>query len=446
MSYCELFGDLLSNFDQYVSRKYVLSDTAYTRKGEWDLETAIKYPICSNKKTKFEDVNKFLKRHKSDLTVSITGSGVCDRMQYIDPQAYIDMLDDSVIKIYENEKMANFKGKIIAAIDSSQLDISNRPETKREMDIPEDTEFKKYDAKARLSCMVDGLSDFVISANLSNLFTDEITHALWHLDDAKNKINLKNVITTYDRFYNSQELMVKTMYYESFFVIRGKTSTFKDEQKYMKRNNLTDATFKINLTESLIKTFRDENLQEFARNLGRMEIRIVFVKLKTGETEILFTNLDKKFATPKDLKDMYGDRWTVETDFDRLKNKLYIEKFTGRRKVIIEQDCYSHLFIFNLLMGIKHDAESKITRKPRKTAKYKYAYHSNVNVLIGEIKDRLPDLLRCNKNQITNLINEIINIGKKEIVATKIPAPTNNERDKTDFRTTNCPSNASMGF
>ena len=164
-----------------------------------------------------------------------------------------------------------------------------------------------------------------------------------------------------------------------------------------------------------------------------MEIRIVFVKLKTGETEILFTNLDKKFATPKDLKAMYGDRWTVETDFDRLKNKLYIEQFTGRRKVIIEQVCYSHLFLFNLLMGIKHDAESKITRKPRKTAKYKYAYHSNVNVLIGEIKDRLPDLLRCNKNQITNLINEIINIGKKEIVATKIPTPTNNERDKTDF-------------
>ena len=112
-------------------------------------------------------------------------------MQYIDPHTYIDMLDDSVIKIYENKKMANFKGKIITAIDSSQIDIPNRPEAKREMGIPEDTAFEKYDAKARLSCMVDGLSDFVISANLSNLFTDEITHALWHLDDVKNKINLK---------------------------------------------------------------------------------------------------------------------------------------------------------------------------------------------------------------------------------------------------------------
>ena len=177
-----------------------------------------------------------------------------------------------------------------------------------------------------------------------------------------------------------------------------------------------------------------------------MKIRIVFVKLKTGETEILFTNLDKKFAPPKDLKSMYGDRWTVKTDFNRLKNKLYIEKFTGRRKVIIEQDCYSHLFLINLLIGIKQDAESKITRKPRITAKYQYAYHSNVNVLIGEIKNRLPDLLRCDKNQIMTLINEIIDIGRKELVSTKIPVPTNKERDRTNFRNTNCPSNASMGF
>ena len=92
------------------------------------------------------------------------------------------------------------------------------------------------------------------------------------------------------------------------------------------------------------------------------------------------------------------------------------------------------------------DAESKITRKPRITAKYQYAYHSNVNVLIGEIKNRLPDLLRCDKNQIMTLINEIIDIGRKELVSTKIPVPTNKERDRTNFRNTNCPSNASMRF
>ena len=96
MKYGEFFSGFLSNFNKYVDRKYVLTKNAYTRKSKWDLETAIKYPICSNKKTKFRDVNNFLRTQTGDFKMNITGSGVCDRMQHIDPQAYIDMMDDSI--------------------------------------------------------------------------------------------------------------------------------------------------------------------------------------------------------------------------------------------------------------------------------------------------------------------------------------------------------------
>ena len=41
------------------------------------------------------------------------------------------------------------------------------------------------------------------------------------------------------------------------------------------------------------------------------------------------------------LKELYGTRWTIEKNYDRLKNKLHIEKFTGKKKIIIEQDFYS---------------------------------------------------------------------------------------------------------
>ena len=50
MKYGEFFFFFFSNFNKYVDRKYVLTKNAYTRKSKWDLETAIKYPICSNKK------------------------------------------------------------------------------------------------------------------------------------------------------------------------------------------------------------------------------------------------------------------------------------------------------------------------------------------------------------------------------------------------------------
>ena len=34
------------------------------------------------KKTKFRDVNRFLKKETGDINMRITGSGVCDRMKH----------------------------------------------------------------------------------------------------------------------------------------------------------------------------------------------------------------------------------------------------------------------------------------------------------------------------------------------------------------------------
>ena len=212
----------------------------------------------------------------------------------------------------------------------------------------------------------------------------------------------------------------------------------KKQQEQMDINKTNDATFEINLNNSKIKRYKDEELKKLARKQKRLKVRIVKVKLKNGITEVLFTNLPKEIASPEELKQLYGERWTIEKDYDRLKNKLYIEKFTGRRRTIIEQDFYSHIFLLNLLIGIKHDAELKIKRKPKQTAKYTYEYHSNVNVLIGEIKDQLPRLLTDNQEQIQQVIQEIMEIGSKELVATKIPAPTNEERDKEKYWNKNC--------
>ena len=43
--------------------------------------------------------------------------------------------------------------------------------------------------------------------------------------------------------------------------------------------------------------------------------------------------------------------------------ELFRTKFTGKKKIIIEQDFYSHIYLLNVLIALKHDAESEITRK-----------------------------------------------------------------------------------
>ena len=108
---------------------------------------------------------------------------------------------------------------------------------------------------------------------------DEITLALRHLDDVKNKINMCNVITYYDRYYNSTEIMLKTESLNSYFLIRGKTNTFKKQQQIMENDKKTDETFDISLNNSKIRRFHEEELKKIARKQKSIQVRIVKVKL-----------------------------------------------------------------------------------------------------------------------------------------------------------------------
>ena len=264
----------------------------------------------------------------NDRGVRITKQAVSEKRQFIDPQVYIDMNDSLISKIYAHkDEMTTFKGFNINEIDGSIVEIPNTKITREEFEIPEKTELNKDTSTARISCMADTKWDFIISSNITNKSTSEIEHALMHLDDAKNKIDLTKTITTYDRFYNSIEIMFKTMLLDSYFIIRGKTHTFKKQQNKMKKEGKTDETHEINIKKAQINNFFTEEVKKFARKTREIKVRIVFVKLKTGETETLFTNLPKEIATPEELKELYGTRWTIE------KKLRQIKKQTPHRKI-----------------------------------------------------------------------------------------------------------------
>ena len=58
------------------------------------------------------------------IILKITGSGVCDRMQYINPKVYIDMNNGVIMEIYNNvEEMETFKGFYVFATDGSYVEI-----------------------------------------------------------------------------------------------------------------------------------------------------------------------------------------------------------------------------------------------------------------------------------------------------------------------------------
>lgn len=115
-------------------------------------------------------------------------------------------------------------------------------------------------------------------------------------------------------------------------------------------------------------------------------------KLKNNETEILATNLEKDEFSINELKELYGQGWEIETGFDRLKNLVLIEDFSGRRKRIIEQDFYASLLLYNIANTIKNISSKRIMRQPRKR-KHKYKYVPNFSKIITLLYTYIYDLL-----------------------------------------------------
>ena len=72
-----------------------------------------------------------------------------------------------------------------------------------------------------------------------------------------------------------------------------------------------DSIFEINLTNRLISTFRDPELQKNTkRNRKKYPYNIVRVTLKTEQEEILFTNAPNiNYQPPTELKrELYSER------------------------------------------------------------------------------------------------------------------------------------------
>ena len=84
-------------------------------------------------------------------------------------------------------------------------------------------------------------------------------------------------------------------------------------------------------------------------------VRVVRVILKSGEIETLITNLSENEFSADDFLDLYFLRWGIETTYGTLKNKLLIEKFSGRSPVAVLQEYYAMMFVLNCM---EYDADS----------------------------------------------------------------------------------------
>lgn len=183
----------------------------------------------------------------------------------------------------------------------------------------------------------------------------------------------------FDRGYISLELLFELDRRNVNYLFRIPSSCYKKE---LQSAGSVDSMIDIKVTKARLKNVEPEKQQEYLKSKTK-KVRLVQVKLDSGETEYLITNIPAEVVPYEEMKCFYFQRWEIERIFNVLKNRLHIENISARTPIGVRQDIQATVFLGNIIESLVTEANQKLPQKE----KNKYEYCINVNMLCGVVKN-----------------------------------------------------------
>lgn len=123
-----------------------------------------------------------------------------------------------------------------------------------------------------------------------------------------------------------------------------------------------------------------------------LALRLVRVKLKSGDIEVLATSLRDTKQYPVHLfKDLYAKRWAIEEGFKALKSWALLETFRTKEVAAVYQEVYARLLMLTLSAMAGALVQPQVDQM---MAHRQQAYKVNVLALLRKFRDSLYTLWR----------------------------------------------------
>ena len=336
----------------------------FTRSSKMGFKETIYFMLNMVNKSLQLELNKFyeivLKRESS-----ISKQAFSENRQKISPDAFIQLNDKINEVIYEEcNEYKLWNGYRLSAIDGSIIELPNTELLREEFGFAKNQYASVAVARATACCIFDVLNRIVIKSKIVRYKTSERETAMELISQMINKSVMKELIL-FDRGYPSAELISKLSDSNIHFLMRLSSSSFK----------------------TLIRTDKQDQVITIKYNKKLYSARVIRFFLESGIEEILITNLFDESLDVEAFKELYFKRWGIELKYDELKNRLEIENFTGTTKIAIEQDFYASIYLSNMIELARKDCDEMVETE-RKEKNNKYEYRTNLNVLVGSLKDK----------------------------------------------------------
>jgi hypothetical protein len=352
----------------------------------------------------------------SNAVSSYTSSAFVQSRKKLKPDLFYDLSALIANDFYvDNDKaVLLYKGHRLIGVDGSTINLPVNKNTIKAFGTFNNQTKSNDVVIGRVSIMYDLLNEIVLDGILCNYNVGEVSLSRQHI-----KLAQVNDIIIMDRAYPSFETMFEMESREIQFIFRCKTSFNNQVSKFYLSNKKQETI--------IIKPAQNNSIKglPYDKN-ATIKVRMIKIELPTGEIEILMTSLKDIEKYPyKDFKELYFKRWGIETFYNRFKNIIGVEQFSGKSEQFILQEFNCALYISNLQSLLTKEVQQEIEQK---YADRKYEYKVNSSMSLSIIRSKMLALFADQKNN-----QETLNQLKELFVKNVIPIrPDRNFERKTD--------------
>lgn len=407
-SIVEYFYSLLSHPDTFdIARK---QPNYFIRESKLGLPGLLKFMFSRNGHTVSNEINHYFSGFDA-LDKSVSKQAIFQAQEKLSYKVFPYLNHQLCQYYYNNNEYDTIKGYTAVAIDGSTGEAPDTPECIKAFGDKGLHKHQQRRTNPRISGFYDICNGIYINLSIQSYRKAELPMAYEQMDDVHQLLDKQKRLFLADRNYDASDLFFYFEMNNDFYCFRGKPNFYKKHLQQIEE----DGWINVEFDDQWINRFKIDEVREYARKHRKLRIRVIkykkseIKKLKKNEEDeeiILFTNLSSDEWPRKEIIVLYGHRWTEETGYDTLKNKLEMERITSEKPELILQEMHSQVLVHNLAAMIKKESDKIVVHTP------KYKYQTNINNLIQLLRANLPKLLNQNQ-KIKELLEKIIKKAAK---------------------------------
>lgn len=403
------------------------SKTDFTRKRKLCFQNLSLLIARLCKKTLSVELDSFFKETKSSRTCSVAAFSL--QRAKLNPMFFKSWNTFLCKRFYHHygNQVKRWKGYRVFGCDGSNISLVNRPEL-NEYFGGQSNQTSSFIVAKTFYCY-DVLNKMILYSSITPYRQGELKSAYNFIERAGLE---SDMLMIYDRYYSNYKMAALMQWQEKEvkYLIRVKDS-LKFAQKFINSGKSSEI---INIYPSQSSIISLKTCGYIVKADTALRIRLIAVKLSTGITEVLMTNLWEEEVKAAEFKKLYALRWGVESNIGFQKNILQLESLSGLTPLSVMQDFYATVFVTNLHFLLIKDAQQKLDESNTIS---KYPLQVNNNKAYGKIKEYFIQLFLSEEpDQILKILTDYFIRGPLPVRKNRsYPRVNKNPRTKSKYKT-----------